>query len=57
MTHYPDKADFAKLIYCNLLLQNQYYQEAHLLIEQIRTHYPDSPGPMLLQAVCYHHLE
>ena len=57
MTHYPEQADFAKLIYCNLSLQNQYYQEAQLLLEQIRMRYPDSPGPMLLQAVCYHLLE
>ena len=45
--HYPEQAALARLMTANILLLQQQYDQAAVLLLELREEYPDSPGAMI----------
>jgi hypothetical protein len=45
--HYPEESLLAKFLTANVLLIQHRYEEAEILLADVREVYPDSPGPMI----------
>jgi hypothetical protein len=45
--HYPERAALARLMTANIFLLRQQYEEAAVLLFDLRQEYPDSPGAMI----------
>jgi hypothetical protein len=51
--HYPEQSTMAKLMTANMMLLQQQYEEASVLLADVRREYPDSPGPMIALGLAY----
>jgi hypothetical protein len=54
--HYPAQASRARLYTANIALQHNNAAVALQMLIPLREQYPDSPGPMLLEAIALHQL-
>ena len=51
--HYPEQAALARLLTGNIMLLQQNYEPATLLLADVRREYPDSPGAMIALGLAY----
>lgn len=57
MEHYPEEASRARLYQANIALQFDNPEVALQMLTPLRERFPDSPGPMLLEAISLHQLQ
>lgn len=55
--YYPEQANRARLYKANIALHHNNAAVALQMLTPLREKYPDSPGPMLLEAIALHQLE
>jgi tetratricopeptide (TPR) repeat protein len=51
--HYPDQSVMAKLLIGNILLVQNNYKNAVVMLSDVRKEKPDSPGPMIALGLAY----